>query len=167
MWADRRVSLLLFPLRLTGEATLELVRLVPGSLEDHEALAEAEASISREIRRRSLVRWAKACNRPLLRSSAHSLWAPATCETCNVTPLAELQEAIRRRNSERGQEVVNSLFTPPSVGVLSLSEGKQRLKRVCPKWALAVIASASWAIVSKHAMSLVRKGHMVLISSMV
>ena len=124
-----------------------------------------------EIRRRSLLRWAKACNRPLLRSSAHSLWAPATCETCRVMPLAELHEATRLRNSERGQEVVNNLFTPPSVGVLSLSVGKQRLKRVCPRWALAVIAGASWARVSKHAMyfwaSLVRKGHMALISSMV
>ena len=86
-------------------------------------------------------------------------------------PLAEIQEAMRLKNSERGQAVVNSLLTPPSVGVLSLSVGKQRLRRVCPRCAMAVIASASWASDSKHAMyfwaSLVRKGQKDLISSMV
>ena len=77
-----------------------------GSLEDQEALAEAEANISSETRKRSRDLWAKACNRPLLRSSAHSLWAPAMCETWMVTPLAELHDATRLRNSERGQEVM-------------------------------------------------------------
>ena len=66
--------------------------------------------------------------------------------------LAELQEAMRPRNSERGQDVVNNLFTPPSVGVLSLSVGRQMFMREWPWWALAVIAKASWAKVSKQAM---------------
>ena len=65
---------------LLPQASLAVVRrlLGPGTTK---TFAKAEASIARGTRKRSWLLCAKDCRRPLLRSSAHSLWAPATWET--------------------------------------------------------------------------------------
>ena len=82
---------------------------------------------------------------------SHSLRAPATCETWSCTPCAEHQEAIRQRKADKGQAVVNSLLTPPSVGVLSLPEGRQILRWEQACRSRAHMAKASWAKASKQA----------------
>ena len=100
--------------------------------------------------------------RPLLRSSAHWLWAPATCETFSSTAWLDDQEARRPRKAESGQLVESSLLMPASVGVLSLSEGMHMERCEVACLSLADMAKASWASVSKQAMyfwaSLERKG---------
>ena len=72
---------------------------------------------------------------------------------------------------QRGQLVEKSLLTSPSVGELSVYEGRHRLRLAKVWWALKVMARASCARLSKQAMyfwaSLVLEGQYWRTSAMV
>ena len=117
---------------------------------DPDAEEAAKARRSNGMRTRSCSRCWKAWSLPRLRSSAHWLWAPPH-ERPGVQQRLEDQEAKRPRNFERSQLVVKSLFTPPSVGVLSLSVKTQQralnplfLSRLEPKSVAGAKACATW-----------------------
>ena len=124
--------------------------LSPRALTDPDAEEAAKARRSNGMRTRSCSRCWKAWSLPRLRSSAHWLWAPPH-ERPGVQQRLEDQEAKRPRNFERSQLVVKSLFTPPSVGVLSLSVKTQQralnplfLSRLEPKSVAGAKACATW-----------------------
>ena len=68
-------------------------------------------------------RWLNRANRPLLRSSAQSLFLPGTCVGCSNTLCACAQKAVSCTKSCSGQELMNILLRLASVAELSVLEG--------------------------------------------
>ena len=88
----------------------------------------------------------------LLSSSAHVLCSPARSVTSSSTWCRAAQPAASLRNVPRGSAVLHNFSVRASAAVLSEAAGSANCHALAPSEGRAVIARASWAHVSKHAM---------------
>ena len=103
---------------------------------------------------RSAVRCWKRCSFPLLSSSAHALRSPARCVTSSSIWCLAAHAAVSLRKLPSGSAVLQSFSVCTSAAVLSDAAGREKVHCCAPKLRCAVIARASCASVSKHAMYL-------------
>ena len=104
------------------------------------------------MRSLSRVRCAKRRVRFLLSSSAQTFFSPARCVSARRTLLRADHSATVLRKPLRSSEVVKRRLMPDSAAVLSEAEGRTKRKCFVRTRETAVIARASCAMVSKHAM---------------
>ena len=98
----------------------------------------------------SLRRWNRIVL-PLLSSSAHVFFSPAKCVTDSSTWRRADQAAAILKKVLRGSAVLQSFSLPASEAVLSEALGSAKRDCFAPMTLRAVMASASCASASKHA----------------
>ena len=103
-------------------------------------------------RYRSAVRWRNVDVLPRLSSSAHVFCSPAKCVVSSSTWCRAAQPAANFKKVPSGSAVLQSFFVRASAVVLSDAAGNANCQALAPMAWWAVMASASCASVSKHAM---------------
>ena len=101
---------------------------------------------------RSFKRWRNRPSRLRLSSSAHTLYSPAWWVTRKSMRCSAAQPAASFRNVPRGSAVLQSFSVLDSTAVLSDALGSANFQVLAPSALRAAMASASCAMVSKHAM---------------
>ena len=90
--------------------------------------------------------------RPRLSSSAQVFFSPAKCVTSSSTWCRADHAAAILRKVPRGSAVLHNFSVPASAAVLSEALGSANFHYCAPTTLRAVMAKASCARVSKHAM---------------